>query len=102
MELPLMLVMPMTAAAERTGTVIGRTSMRYWSMSIVAVPARLTRMKVRRPAECRLLERSQPMMAARTMLMASRRKMEPSVSSALHGPRSPAIQSVFMLCYLLR
>ena len=102
MELPLMVVMPMTAAAERSGIVMGRTSMRYWSMSIVAVPARLTRMKVRRPAECRLLERSQPMMAARAMLMASRRKMEPSVSSALHGPRSPAIQSVFMLCYLLR
>ena len=102
MELPLMVVMPMTAAAERSGIVMGRTSMRYWSMSIVAVPARLTRMKVRRPAECRLLERSQPMMAASAILSARRSKIAPSVSSVLHVPRKPAIQSVFICSYLLR
>ena len=57
---------------------------------------RLTRMNVRRPAEWRLLERSQPMMADSAMLSASRRRIDPMVRSALHAPKSDAIQSCFI------
>ena len=96
MELPLIVVMPITAAADRSGSVTPAVCMRKRSASMMAVPARLTRMNVRRPAEWRLLERSQPMMAANAMLSASRRRIDLMVRSALHAPKSDAIQSCFI------
>ncbi len=103
MELPLMVVMPMTAAAERSGIVMGS------NVHEILVNEHRGRAREAHKDEGAktgrvplALERSQPIMAASAMLSASRRRIEPGASSALHGPRSPAIQSVFMLCYLLR
>ena len=69
-------------------------------MSMVPVPTRLTRIKVRRPAEWRLLERSQPMMAESTRLSISRNRTDHRFSSPLHWPRSPEIQSFSTIHYL--
>ena len=51
-------------------------------------------MNVRRPAECRLLERSQPMMAPRVRESSKRSTIEPMVMSAAQGPSSSAMGSV--------
>ena len=97
MELPLMVAVPTTAAAERMGTGAPNRSMRYWSMSMVPQPARHTRIKVRSPAEWRLLERSQPMMADSVTLSASRNSTPGRVRPVLHSPKRAPIQS-FSIC----
>ena len=93
MELLLIVAMPSAAAADKTGSVTPENDICHWSMSMAETPAMVTRMNVRRPAEWRLLERSQPMTAEKRTLSATRSRMEPSPSVWLHGPSQPAIRS---------
>lgn len=76
MELPESMAAEMMVALERNGKPMRYSCIRYRSRIIATQEEKDTRTKVRRPAECRLLERSQPMMEVRMMTVTRRSRME--------------------------
>ena len=89
-ELPLIMAVPMMADAESNGTWHGVFAMMQRSMIMIEAVDKLTSINVRRPAEWRLLERSQPMMAPSSTASVTRRTIAPSVSCDAQGPSSDA------------
>ena len=62
-------------------------------MSMAVVAAMATRIKVRKPAEWRLLERSQPIIAPMTTARAMRNTTEEKFNCADQFPRNAAMAS---------
>lgn len=85
-ELQLSTAVPMIAAAESTGNDVPPMTI-HWSSSAVTVLARLMSINVRSPAEWRLLERSQPTMAASSTETATRK-----MAHHAHGSMGPCAQ----------
>ena len=87
------IAMPITAAPETTGTFISERLSRNTSSIVATVDARDTSIKVRSPAACLLLERSQPITADRRTERLSLSIIECTLSDEDHSPRSCAIGS---------
>ena len=81
-----MLEVPINRAAGMKKNGVDPVGYRKQSNCIPAVEAMVTRIKVRRPAECLLLARSQPMIVAISMDSRSRNRIPPIDRFADQGP----------------
>ena len=93
MQFTLMIALPMMLAADRTKREVPSSELNSLSHIMETVEAMVTSMKVRMPAECRLLARSHPMIAAQIKESAMRSTMEPRERVLDHSPKKVAIGS---------
>ena len=92
-ELVAIMVVEITAATLRRKSPVRISSYSHRSAIMAMVPARDTSMKVRSPAECRLLDRSVPMIADSTAEQNIRSSTDQILISPAQGPSSLTIGS---------
>ena len=85
------------ANAERRKNCPPKSVLRYKSISMTTVPERVTTMNVRKPAECRLLDLSQPMSEERSTETQILKITENSLRLADQEPSNVAIGSVIII-----